>query len=95
MKIKELFSDESKWTQGRYARDKDGIKTNIKNDNASCWCLVGAVFKCYIYHNADKAIQKLEKKFGKSKSYKNIVQWNDHPKRTFKQVKTLVNKLDI
>lgn len=41
-----LFQDPSKRTQGASARAADGHATMSTQENAVCWCLVGAVSKC-------------------------------------------------
>jgi hypothetical protein len=50
VKVRELLSDESKWTKGAYARDADGndlYLSGVDSPNASCWCLDGALHRCY------------------------------------------------
>lgn len=47
MKIKELLNDESKWTQGAYARDAQGRATTTFAQSATCFCLIGAAKACY------------------------------------------------
>jgi len=43
----ELLSDESKWCNGYFAKDKNGNKVSSKDPSACCWCLLGAVRKCF------------------------------------------------
>ena len=47
MKIRELFNNESKWTKGYYARTKIGELCGVQSEDAVCWCLQGARYKCY------------------------------------------------
>ncbi len=47
MKIKELFSDEGKWTQGAAARRPDNTMCDAVDTDAARWCLAGASVKCY------------------------------------------------
>lgn len=47
MKAWELLSDESKWTKGYNARDKDGKVVAISDKAATCWCTIGSIFKAY------------------------------------------------
>jgi len=35
--------DETKWTQGAFARTRTGVVINPSNPEAACWCLRGAV----------------------------------------------------
>lgn len=90
MKIKELFTNETKWTQGAFSRTKNGRLSFANNPNAACFCLSGAVFKCYEAKDHGTIEEKIRKEIGT-----NIVTWNDAPNRTFEEVKALVEKLDI
>lgn len=88
MKIKELFTDETKWTQGALARTKKGNIIGALEDNAVCWCLQGAVLKCYGSDRLtiiDLILDKVDKHC--------IALWNDA--HTFTEVKELVERLDI
>lgn len=50
MKVRELFNNKDKWTKGLYARDKDGFSVDPEGSNAVCFCLVGALRKCYSFN---------------------------------------------
>jgi len=45
MKMKELFTDKSKWTQGTHARNAAGVCVASESEHAVCWCLMGAMTK--------------------------------------------------
>jgi hypothetical protein len=52
MKIKKLFRAKSRWTKGTWSRDKKGVSAGIPGADSSeskacCWCLMGALYKCY------------------------------------------------
>ena len=47
MKVSELLADESKWCQGAFARDAHAEVRASWHREANCWCLLGAVNKCY------------------------------------------------
>ena len=47
MKMRELLADKSRWTQGVYARDKDGLSVDFDSPAAICWCISAAFQKCY------------------------------------------------
>jgi len=47
MKVKELLSDESKWTRNAYARNRYGESVLPSDPEATCFCLSGAIDKCY------------------------------------------------
>lgn len=40
--MRKLIEDPSRWTTNTYARDKDGKVVEPNDENAACWCLVGA-----------------------------------------------------
>lgn len=98
MKVRQLFSSEKKWTKGLYARNKDGVTVGVLNDKAFSFCLDGALSRCYgpsgkfykIRKQVDDAISKMTR--GR---FNSTVQWNDYHRRTFKQVKAFVTKLNI
>ena len=98
MKIRELFTDESKWTTHAYARTKEGkVLLNAHLPEAVCWCLDGAISKCYLFGNESDQLRTYY--MIKHKIFEHVnenpVPWNDHPKRTFAEVKQLVETLDI
>lgn len=47
MKITEVLSDESKWARNTLARDKYLAAVDPTDALAVCWCLDGAIDKCY------------------------------------------------
>jgi len=92
MKIRELLDSPEKWTKQWYAYNKEGRRTNCSDDDATCWCLMGAVAKCYGSNIKEEKqiIQLLNKETGG-----NVVEWNDNPERKFDEVKALVERLDV
>jgi hypothetical protein len=42
---RELLSDEDRWTQGVYARDDQCDEVGALDQDATCWCLVGALVR--------------------------------------------------
>lgn len=107
MKIKELLSDASKWTQGRHAADEKGNDELPESSNAVCWCLSGAIMKCYLDDNeiANRLRFKIVDKINRYIKIKsnglyikysnNIIPWNDDKNRTFEDIKILVETLDV
>lgn len=53
MLINKLLSDPRRWTIGTDARQADKTPTDANDPAAVCWCLAGAVRKCYpdTYHS--------------------------------------------
>lgn len=89
MKLKELFTDSSKWTQGAMARTAQREAVRSTDPNAVCWCFYGGYRKCY-YQYIPSEIENLVKEKTK---YNSIVDWNDQA--AFEQVKALCEELDI
>lgn len=92
VKIKELFSDPSRWTQGAFARDKDGNEVSPRSRKAVCWCLEGATEKCYKGDDIFEAARTIHRGLG---DHEFVAVWNDNKKRKFEEIKALVEKLDI
>ncbi len=89
MKIRELLSDASKWTQHYLARKANGTPTSEQDPYAVSWCLVGAVIVCYPQASLS-VYEQIEKKTGGE-----MIDWNNAPERTFEDVRKLVEELDI
>ncbi len=95
MKIKTLLSDKSKWAKGWFAYDKYGFCVDAVSERAACYCLMGAVNKCYP-NRTDTVMKKLLTGIQKTQPrVKSVVSWNDNSRRKFSEVKRLVTKLDI
>lgn len=88
MKIRELLSDESKWTKGVASRDSNGNEVPYSSLLATCWCLLGACCRCY-----DDDFLAVRDKIQSEITW--MPTWNDAPERTFKEVKELVDRLDV
>lgn len=91
MKIKELYTDESKWTQTVFARDAEGNPCPFNSDKAVSWCLVAAVIKCYPAQESLAIIKKIKDKIGGF--YVGL--WSDNYRRRFSDIQNLVTELDI
>ena len=93
MKVKELFSDQTKWTQGAYAKSKNGTHLFSCDPTAVCFCLYGAISRCY--EGDQDHFLTVSNKVRKAIGINDIFTWNDDPNRIFQEVKDLVEKLDI
>lgn len=82
MKLKEWFTDSSKWCQG-YACEV------IKGKITKC-CLAGAVGVYYPSQSRD-----ILNTIANYLEIKDVVVWNDDSNRTFDDIYKLVNDLDI
>lgn len=98
MKISELFSEPSRWTQHTYARDAEALRCSADSDSAVCWCLTGALCKCYGNDDTDRRLEaerKIRRALIDRGEAAYIVEWNDRSFRTFEEVKSLVEQADV
>jgi len=109
MKISELLTDESKWTQGSFACNADGEECPETSKHAAQWCLLGAIERCYkdpderrritlsvAEHLRGKDFGRLPLCYGNVSQSGLIIRWNDDDKRrTFSDVRSLITELDI
>jgi hypothetical protein len=92
MKIKELFTDETKWTRGAEARCRCGAEVRPCSPNATSWCLRAAANMCYPSANENGLVTaRICSQIGGEP----IMSWNDAPERIFEDVMALVEELDI
>ena len=93
MKVRELFTDASKWTQGPSAKQSDGTPCSEYSAEACSWCLAGAINKCY---DDIPTAHKVNIKETLSQTLgMHFIDWNEEPNRTFEEVKALVEKADV
>jgi hypothetical protein len=95
MKVKELLTDSSKWIQGDFAKDQNGV--SVKDVNKGCkWCLSGAILYCYPnnkhYDAFCKVIDFLYNNYPNAIS---IVDFNDETGRTFEEIRHVLEETDI
>jgi hypothetical protein len=99
MKVKELFAANERWTKRAMARVSMGISVIETHPSAVCWCLLGAIYFCYPEEKDRKIVTA--KVLGKIPIWdpydrlSAISAWNDHPDRSFEEVKALAEELDI
>lgn len=46
MKLREVLTDESRWTRGSMARTKKGLPCSPRGESADSFCLLGAAVLC-------------------------------------------------
>ena len=96
MKMHELLVYRRHWTQGTLAREVDGTPCTYRSESACCWCLTGALRKCYpVFWGAALVEQTLLKYISKNYVAMDIAGWNDDPSRTFDQVREMLVELDV
>ena len=86
----ELLATPDRWTKGYWARTENGAETSPRDPNAVCWCLSGAVTKCYEDDRISEIWLRLRSKLGK-----NPVTFNDDPATTHEDVLRVLKELDI
>lgn len=91
MKAHELLATPERWTQHFSARTATGLRTGVRDELACCWCMAGAVARCYESAGSYReAVDLIEKRTGER-----ITRWNDWPWRTFEEVRAMLLELDI
>lgn len=97
MKAYELLSSPEKWTQNVSSRDITGRHVTIHHENAVCFCMWGAIRKCYDTDDNNRInstiITDLVRQELKLTSLLEIFGWND--RHSFEEVQNLLIKLDI
>jgi hypothetical protein len=89
MKMRELFSDASKWSRGASARNARGLPTEPLEPDARSWCLMGAFRRCYpIFDDRSEIRRAIDDAIGR-----NWPEWNDA--HGFAGVRALVTRLAI
>jgi len=91
MKISELLLKPERWTQKYYARDRQGLPVPATSENAICWCLHGAIRRCY--PNTENMVYS--KVAAKTTEQYNCgpIAFNDNA--TYEEVISLVKEMDI
>lgn len=86
---RQLLAMPNAWTQGAFARDKDGEPCPDTGNDATCFCMWGAVRHAR-YQLRLEALGTLETVRGLCGG--NIPEWNDKPGRTQAEVLSLLDK---
>ena len=89
MKVRELFTDESKWSQFAFARNKYGGRVDLDDPYAYSFCIIGAIRHCYPNELASDIKTKIVRLIGDER----LLRWNDTSK--FSEIKKVVEFLDI
>jgi hypothetical protein len=98
-KVKDLLTNESKWTQGAPAREADGGECSVNSPGAVSYCLLGAVYAVCGCKTRDsrRAIVKLAVAAGLPVDIPDarLIIWNDDGARTFEEVRSVIEKADV
>lgn len=91
MKMYELLDSPEKWVKYHSAVTADGSPIVATDTEASRWCVLGALHRCYPVCNSD-ARSKLLDRFA---IMSRLTSWNDAPERKYEDVITLLKELDV
>lgn len=97
MKVKELLSDESKWCQRALARvDKENEASAIspRSLKATCWCLEGAIVRCYPTHAA-RIMAEGRIKNALNGDWIYVSSFNDSEATTFADIQRVLELADV
>ena len=101
MTVQELLDSPEKWTKYNYARqrfsEENSTIVNPEDPVANCWCLHGAIIKCYGRQNdeASEARTKLYKAIEETYGRKSIAIFNDSLETTFEHIQKVIKKANI
>jgi hypothetical protein len=96
--MSDLLANEGSWTQGAYARNEHGKKVWYLDAGAVCWCLSGALGKCYPDDDPRKldAVARLRKALDDAAGFQvTASQWNDAWGRSRQEVLALCLKAGV
>lgn len=78
------------WTQGSYARDAKGLRTDSHGSDATCFCVLGAIKRVYGSKRDIKYLNILHDTISRElvaqRLLASVVEWNDAPDQTAPQV---------
>ena len=95
MKIKDLLTDETKWTQDTNARDDKNKAVGATDPTACKWGLVAAVLLCYRPNGRHYGIfDSICRRLNVANSAE-INTWNNNPNRTFNDISKIIEDLAI
>ena len=98
--VRELLSSPKKWTQGQYAKDARGHAVDDCSPKATCWCLVGSMWKRgydvgqWGCERVMSMINPLTAQLPPKDRIPgfSLTVWNDDPARTHEEVLALLDK---
>lgn len=83
------------WTQGAFARDRNGEGVYSRDKKAVCWCLSGAIIAGFDYeYQRWKYSSSIRKKIKELYGRDDILSWNDDRNRTKKQVLEVMEEVE-
>jgi hypothetical protein len=100
MKVKDIFHDESLWTQGAAARDRLGEPCPPSSPMAARYCILGAIARVYPTRDDRIAAAQRVKDAINNLGWRcnhplDIGNWNDYTCRTFAEVRQVLENADV
>lgn len=103
MKVSQILTDKSKWTQGAAARFSNGKDAYATDPKAVKFCLLGAISKSCGWREGNSVGAKFSRKLTvkicakveKHIKDSSIVHWNDNKERTFEDIQKVIKELDL
>jgi len=95
MKAYELLSSPDKWTKSAYARDSFHNPVAFSNSAAQCWCINGAIRKCYGPSRAPIIEEIVQDVIRQNSIFSSTAHYNDDPATTYEDVIAILKKADV
>jgi hypothetical protein len=96
IKVRDILSDVSKWTRFSDAIDSEGNECDVDDERAVKFCLAGALRRAYKGQELDDAIKHIEGVMGPLVAgVLSIRGWNDDRRRTFDEVRKVIERADV
>lgn len=90
--VRELLSDEKRWTRGSYARDRLGRTTHSTSESAVCWCLIGALGKITNHERGARSAERALERVARRRGREFPAEWQDADGRTHAEVLALLDE---
>lgn len=93
--LHDFFNSPSKWCKGTYARDANGHRVDSLSPDAVCWCLRGAMRKCFGSANPLWSAIAYKLQTHPEVCNSGIADWNDAPDTTYEDVVRVCKELNV
>ena len=97
MTIQELFTGPETWTQGTYARSREGCDVAESSPTAVSFCLAGAFYFAYAMRGQaySNEFKRVADAIGVRDTIGEITNWNDDPSRTFADIRRVIEQANV
>ena len=98
MTVAELLDSPEKWTRKISARDENGDYVEYDSAWAVCWCLDGAIARCYSADQWERAwdaiSEAITELYGNERPCE-TVSFNDHTGTTFADIRRVIERAGV